>query len=192
MPPNLLLKIHQLLTTHDCVFDLGTDALLREMGNLMTASAFFVVLKKVNFDSPELQENLRILINALCLGDPKIRIDPDYIIGLMGDDEDYESEELQQAWEEHEEESKKHLCKYYLRLVFSSSEAAYYLFHSQAFWLEKPYVMGAARKRENEGHHVMVELSHPRHLQDLLTSINECPHLSRIEESTEDNFNAAP
>jgi hypothetical protein len=46
--------------------------------------------------------------------------------------------------------------------------------------------------REGAVHHVRVELSDAAQLQHIITRARQCPHVVRVEESSEEEFWAAP
>lgn len=171
-------KVVRVLIRDEHVFGTEIDSLLRQGGNCMTAAALLRGLKRLNFASVDFPVQLSQFVREFSQGDPSVLIgyDDGSWDDLSGDEPDIESNP----------------SVYYLRLVHSSEEASFYLFHSGSRVLEGSGVTGGARKREGAIHHVQVELSHPHYLQQVLNRARECPHLIRVEESTEKEFWAAP
>jgi hypothetical protein len=174
-------NVIRVLTTDDIVFGIAIDSLLRQGGNEMTAGALFRGLQRLDFTSPDFPNQLEQFISEFSQGDPSV---------LIGFD-DGRWQDLPEGDSE-EPESESSPTVYHLRLVHSSDEASFYLFHAGSRVLDASGVTGGARKREGAIHHVRVELSHPRYLQQVLSRARECPHLLRVEESTEADFWAAP
>lgn len=170
-------KIIRVLATDEQVFGLEIDSLLRQGGNSMTAGALFRALNLLDFESKDFPQRLSELMRELCQGDPSV---------LIGFDDG--------RWVDLPEGglpdgiAPENTSSHYLRLVYTSDEASFYLFHSARSMLEGSYVVGGARKREGAVHHVRVDLSHPSQLQHIITRARECPHLIRVEESSEEVF----
>jgi hypothetical protein len=182
MTEELQRNLLRLLSTNETVFNLEVDSLLRAAANNMTALAMFRALANMNLDAPDSARKLRDLVNDCSCGAP------DVLIGFDTGLEDEEDED-----EEDETESAAEPSVHYLRMVYSSEDAAYYLFHAEDDRLFDPkIVITGARKREGAIHHVQVELKHPRYLQDFIDLARECPHFERVEVSTEAEFWAAP
>ena len=174
-------NVFRVLTTDDIVFGRAIDSLLRQGGNEMTAGALLRGLQKLDFTSPDFANQLEQFISAFSQGDPSV---------LIGFD-DGRWQDLPEG-DSGEPESETSPTVYHFRLVHSSDEASFYLFHAGSRVLDGSGVTGGSRKREGAIHHVRVELSHPRHLQQVLSRARECPHMIRVEESTEADFWAAP
>lgn len=174
-------KVIRALTTDDIVFGVAIDSLLRQGGNGMTAGALLRGLQKLDFTSPEFPDQLEQFIGEFTEGDPSV---------LIGFD-DGRWQDLPEGNSE-EPESERSPIVFHFRFVHSSDEASFYLFHAGSRVLDGSGVTGGARKREGAIHHVRVELSHPRHLQQVLNRARECPHMIRVEESTEADFWVAP
>jgi hypothetical protein len=175
-------KVMRVLCTDDNVFGLAIDSLLRQGGNEMTAGALLRGLQQLDFSLENFHDQLSQFISEFSQGDPSILIGfddgrwQDLPVGEITDDAELSSSP----------------SVHHLRVIHSSEDASFYLFFSGSRILEGCGITGGARKREGAIHHVRVELSHPRFLQQVLTRTRECPHVIRIEESTEAEFWAAP
>ncbi len=148
----------------------------------MTAMAFLRVIHKLDFTSPDLNDQLSQFVSEFSQGDPSV---------LIGFD-DGRWQDLPEGEVCDEGDANSSAATYHFRLVHSSEDASFYLFHAGSRILEGIGVSGGARKREGAIHHVRVELSHPRYLQRVLSRARECPHIIRVEESTEADFWDAP
>lgn len=175
-------QVIRVLSTDGRVFGLGVDTLIREAGNCMTAGALFRFLATLDVSSPDFEEKLSAWIAEMGVGDPSM---------LIGHD-DGRWVDLPEGAEGEEELEDGNTVSRYLRVVHVSEEASFYLFHPGSRILDGSYVRGGARKREGAIHHVKVELSEARFLQQVVTRARECPHVVRVEESTEEVFWAAP
>lgn len=175
-------RVIRVLTTDDVVFGLEIDSLLRQGGNEMTAMALLRALDRFDFASDGFPSLLAEFVSSHSLGDPS---------SLIGFD-DGRWQDLPEGDDSEAEEESDSVSVHFLRLIHSSEDASYYLFHASGRVLDGSYVRGSARKREGAIHHLKVELSHPRFLQQVVARARECPHLLRVEESSEEEFWAAP
>lgn len=173
-------NILRLLSTNETVFSLEVDSLLRAAANNMTALAMFRALASMDLDAHDSARKLRDLVNDCSCEDPDVLIG--FHTGLKEDEDD----------EDEETESAPEPSVHYLRMVYSSVEAAYYLFQAEGRLFDAKFVITGSRKREGAIHHVQVELKHPRFLQNFIDLARECPHFERVEASTETEFWAAP
>ncbi len=175
-------KVIRVLITDDTVFGLAIDSLLRQGGNEMTAGALLRGLQQLDFSLESFHDKLSQFIRDFTQGDPSI---------LIGFD-DGRWQNLPEGENTDDSDLTSSPSVHHLRIILSSEDASFYLFFAGSRILEVGGITGGARKREGAIHHVRVELSHPRFLQQVLTRARECPHVVRIEESTEDEFWAAP
>ncbi|HEY5891991.1 MAG TPA: hypothetical protein VIT91_02060 [Chthoniobacterales bacterium] len=81
--------------------------------------------------------------------------------------------------------------QFFLKLIFASEEAAYYQFDLFPD-LSARFVLGSARKRSGAIQFIRIALDRPESLQSFIEICRANPHLVRIEESTEDEFESAP
>jgi len=81
--------------------------------------------------------------------------------------------------------------EYYLKLVFTDEQAAYYQFDLFPD-LNANYILGASRKRAGAVQHIHITLSGPTFLQSFIESCRSNPHFVRVEESTAVEFERAP
>lgn len=178
-------KVIRVLGTDERVFGLEIDSRIRQAGNGMTAGALFRMLHAADVGAEDFAEKLDDWIRTLGLEEPSclIGFDDGQWVDLPMAEEGGAAEETASAGEP---------VSHYLRVVYSSVDASYYLFHSASRLFEGTGVAGVGRKREDAVHHVRVDLSDPRQLQHIITRARECPHVVRVEESSADEFWAAP
>jgi hypothetical protein len=181
-------KIIRVLATEERVFGLEVDSLIREGGNSMTAGALFRTLHGLDLDSEDFPERLAEFIREMCVGDPSMLIgyDDGRWVDLPVVDEDAEGEAVVA------EADAAVPTSHCLRIVHVSEDASFYLFHAGGSLLDGSAVVSGARKREGAVHHVRVELSDAAQLQHIITRARQCPHVVRVEESSEEEFWAAP
>jgi hypothetical protein len=190
-----LSKVIRVLTTDDNVFGLVVDSLLRQIGNEMTAAAMLRALREFDVKAADFPEQLSQFVSECSQGDPPI------LIGLDdgrceemddGDNDDGDNDDGAVDGAVDGADGGADRTAVCLRLVHASEDASFFLFHAGSRLLDCRGVIGGARKREGAIHHVRVEVAHPRYVQFVLTRARECPHLLRIEESSEADFWAAP
>lgn len=80
---------------------------------------------------------------------------------------------------------------YYLKLIFCNEDAAYYQFPVFPA-MDDPLLAGGARKREGAIQHLKIELLSRNDFQKFIERLGGNPHLTAIEDSSEDKFNSAP
>ncbi len=161
------------------VYSLDADSHIRQAANRLTARALFELLGRLDDEIPEFTVHLSALLDEFG------NHDLNYLIG-------FDTGDLPVGDHEPDEPSPPEApTEYYLRLVFSNEDAAYYLFPYFPH-LEADYILGAARKRTGAVHHLRIELARPAALQSFIESCRGNPHFLRVEESTADEFNRAP
>jgi hypothetical protein len=182
-----LAKVIRVLTTEDHVFGLVVDSLLRQAGNEMTAALLLRALQGFDVTAADFQEQLAQFVSEYAQGDPSI------LIGLDdGRWEELPEEDADNALDAMDgADGDTSRAVHFFRLVYTSVDASYFLFHAGGKLLDGKGVLGGARKREGAVHHLRIEVTHPRYLQLVLNRARECPHMLRIEESTEAEFWAA-
>lgn len=84
------------------------------------------------------------------------------------------------------------MARHCFRITFQNQDAAFYLFHVFPPVIYLPWVLGWARKRNGNTQLVLVELQAPDDRNRFLELCCENPHVSKIEEITEDEFTYAP
>lgn len=182
-----LAKVIRVLTTEDHVYGLVVDSLLRQAGNEMTAAALLLAMQGFDFTAADFQEQLAQFVSEHAQGDPSI------LIGLDdGRWDELPEEDADNAMDPMDGvDGDASRAVHFFRLVYTSVDASYFLFHAGGRLLDGKGILGGARKREGAVHHLRIEVTHPRYLQLVLNRARECPHMIRIEESTEADFWAA-
>lgn len=176
-------KIIRVLGTEERVFGLEIDSLIREAANGMTAGALFRMLHSVDMDSEDFPQKLGDFMRETGVNGPW---------SLIGFD-DGRWVDLPMAEEGEEEATPEgEPVSHYLKIVYTSEDASFYLFHSAGSRLDGTGIEGGAQKRENEFHHVEVRLTDPRQLQHIITRARGCPHVVRVVEETAEEFWEAP
>jgi hypothetical protein len=177
-------QVIRVLATDGKVFGLEIDSLIRQAGNAMTAAALFRMLHAMDLDSADFPQKMTEFLREFGAHEPAC------LIGF--DDGRWVDLPVTEEGEEMETPPEGEPVSRYLKIVHSSVDASFYLFHAASRLLDGTGISGGARKRENEVHHVEVRLTDPRQLQHILTRARECPHVIRVEESTAEEFRAAP
>ena len=164
------------------VYDIDTDSLMRDCANSMSALALFGLLGRLDDDAPDFGDKFREQVKELNIGGAS------YLISFNdGKWDDLPQEERGDLEEEVETLSSS---EHYLKLIWVSDEAAYFAF-SMLNYLDAPYIRGSSRKRENNVHHLRVELDSTESLDKFIASLRG-PFFVKVEESTEEIFNKAP
>jgi hypothetical protein len=174
-------KLASLLLGTDPVYGLETDYLIRKAGNGMSATAFFQTLRRLDEASETFQADLQALCEPLAHGDPSVLISFD----------DGRWDHLPPAPEgEDDEEWPEDGPRYFLRLLFESSEAAFYLNYYVPD-LSVPYILGASRKLQGAEQILSITLADAKYLHVFLDQLKACQFLEGIEELTAEEFQAA-
>lgn len=205
MPKPTVEKLMRVLYRDGVVYDIDTDNVIRAYANRMTALAFFDVLSGMDDAAPDFGDTLRegleevtfLSINRLVRSEDGSWVRWDEL--PKEDVQDADMTHWLAACQEgkgtksdlKETDDSLPSSVHYLRLVWVSNEAAYFAIHMLAY-LDAPYVQSASRKREDNVHHLRLELESPERLDHFITSLRDCPFFVKVEESTEDIFNKAP
>jgi hypothetical protein len=179
MPSPTVEKLMRVLYRDGVVYDIDTDSLIRQCANNMTALALFGLLTRMDDTAPDFGDQLREQVKGLGFGGPS---------SLMAFD-DGSWDHIPRSESEEEVETLS-TSEHYLRLIWVSNEAAYFAF-SMVDYLDAPYIHGSSGKRENNVHHLRVELDSPQSLDKFIASLRG-PFFVKVEESTEKIFNNAP
>ena len=172
-------KIAEIILDRRRVYGLDADSQIRQAANRITARALFEILGRLDDESPDFASQVSSLLAEF----PGEEVST--LIGFnTGDVQcgEGESNILVQPVKP---------AEFYLRLVFSNEDAAYYQFPLFPHF-EADYVLGAARKRTGAVQHIRLALSRPDALQSFIESCRTNPHLLRVEESTAEEFECAP
>lgn len=190
MPRPTVEKLMRVLYRDGVVYDIDPDNLIREYANRMSALAFFNVLSGMDDASPDFGDHLReglkevrfrSMNGFVCMPDGSwAGSSEEVIVGMAGDGGEME-----------EDCNASPPSVHYLKLHWSSNEAAYFAFHMLDY-LDAPYVSCASRKREDTMHHLRLELDSPESLDKFITALRTCPFFVKAEESTEEIFQKAP
>jgi hypothetical protein len=160
------------------VYDLETDSKIRELSNRLSAKAFLEILLGADDQDPKFPEMLSTLMRELPSGEIGT-----YSLYLR---EGNNEEPTQPVASEGVAP-----VEYYLRLIFTNEDAAYYQFPLFPN-LGAPYVQGAARKRAGAVQHLRLDLSGADALQQFIEECRTNPHFVRVEQSTAEEFMRAP
>jgi hypothetical protein len=174
-------RIVEIVQGRRTVYDLDTDSRIREAANGISALALMKCLERMDEDAPDFRKRIAEELSSLWRGGPSQLV--------SWDTGQWDSAKLEgdAPVEEEPEQPSEH----FLRLVFSSPEAAYFQFPLFPT-LEEDFICGAARKREGAVQHLRLELRSPGYLQVFIESLRSNPHFERVEESTEEEFWKAP
>lgn len=176
-------KLVRILCREGVVYDLDTDIRIRQCANGMTARALLEAMERLDDAAADhiVREHLRDTLSMECVNDPTMLIafddgrwrnlpEGDEVAGTAPESEPF---------------------VHYLRLVFSTPEAAYYQFP----FVPGPdanYILGSSSKRENAIQHLRLEVASNDDLDLFIASLRGNPHFVRVEESTEEVFRSAP
>ncbi len=84
------------------------------------------------------------------------------------------------------------MYRHSFRITFQNEDAAYYQFHVFPPVPFLPWVTGWARKRDGQTQVILVELADANGRDRFLELLCENPHVSKIEEISEEEFTYAP
>ena len=171
-------KIVDIILSRRMVYGLDTDSTIRQAANVMSARALFEFLAGLDDESTDFGSQVSRLLSEFPSHEALY-----YIRFHTGD---IPTTDVQA----HAAPEADTPTEYYLRLVFSDEQAAYYQFPLFPN-LEAEYVLGASRKRAGAVQHLRLELSRPEALQAFIESCRTNPHFLRIEESTPGEFERA-
>lgn len=174
-------KIIEIVQGSRTVYDLDTDSRIREAANGISTLALMKCLERMDEDAPDFREQIAKELASLWQGGASSLVSWD-----TGQWDSAKQHDETPADEEPEQPS-----EYFLKLVFSSPDAAYFQFPLFPT-LEQEFIRGASRKREGAIQHLRLELSSPQHLQTFVESLRGNPHFERVEESTAEEFWKAP
>lgn len=185
MPRPTVENLIRVLSREGVVYDLDTDSRIRECANGMTARALLEVMERLDAagsDAGVRDQLLAVLSRAWVNDDTYLIAFDDGRLRNLRKSEGREDDGLSEA-----AESSVH----YLRLIFSSPEAAYYQFEFVPD-LNADYILGSSRKREDAIQHLRLELASADSLDLFIASLRHNSHFVRVEESTAEIFNSAP
>jgi len=163
------------------VYALDIDSQIREASNRLTARALFELLAHLDDKSPDFGSDISSVLSGF------FGVESKEVVGVIG----FATNEIQSAAPPDNAEQPNNPSEYYLRLVFSDEQAAFYQFPLFPD-LNADYVLGASRKRAGAVQHLHITLSSPQALQTFIESCRTNPHFVRVEESTADEFKRAP
>ena len=170
------------------VYGLDLDSRIRTVSNRLTARAFHELLDRLDDASPDFAKGLDSVLADFPVYGPDILIGFDdgatpslmgtLEAGLAGADDSpvvghYDS----------------HL--YWLKLIFTDEAAAYYQFPLFPD-LNLEAMTSVSRKRLGNCQLLRIEFDRPGALQAFTEKCRENPHLLRLEESSSEEFHAAP
>lgn len=171
-------KLANIVLNRRTVFGLDIDSRIRKASNHLSARAFFELFAILDDQSPDFANVLKEMLATLPMRETGL---------LIG----FASPNIPTVSEDEDTSQPVQPTDYFLKLIFSSEEAAYYQFDLFPN-LNAACVLGAARKRSGATQHIRVTLDRSESLQSFIESCRKKPHFVRVEESSEDEFKSAP